>query len=475
MQGFNPILPSWEYIPDGEPHVFGDRVYLYGSHDRFNGSGYCLNDYVCYSAPVNDLKNWRYEGVIYTRADDPANPDGSAKMYAPDVACGADGRYYLYYVLNTKHIISVAVCDTPAGRYRFYGYVHHADGRILGEREGDEPHFDPGVLYEDGKCYLYTGHTSRLNPVSGGPMVTVLAPDMLTVAEEPRFIGPNAANCAGTGYEGHLFFEASSIRRVRDKYYFIYSSTLSHELCYAVSDSPVEGFAYGGTIISNADIGVDSYKPAEVQIAGIHNNHGSIECIDGQWYVFYHRHTNGIGFCRQACMEPIDILPDGRIPQVQITSCGSNGGPLAGEGVYPAYIACGLFSRGGRDGYIIPLDKALASYPFITQDGEDGDELPGYITRMDDGAQACFRFFACCGSMLAHITAKSTADGVFEVLTGIDGPVVGTVSMCKTGEWMELPCRIPLPDGSQSIFFRWRGKGMASLKEFGLKKNPECL
>ena len=31
----NPYLPSWEYVPDGEPHVFQDRVYVYGSHDRF--------------------------------------------------------------------------------------------------------------------------------------------------------------------------------------------------------------------------------------------------------------------------------------------------------------------------------------------------------------------------------------------------------------------------------------------------------
>ena len=48
-QVLNPYLPSYEYIPDGEPHVFGDRVYLYGSHDRFGGAGFCLNDYVCYS------------------------------------------------------------------------------------------------------------------------------------------------------------------------------------------------------------------------------------------------------------------------------------------------------------------------------------------------------------------------------------------------------------------------------------------
>lgn len=41
----NPFLPLNEYIPGGEPHVFGDRVYLYGSHDKFNGDRYCMNDY----------------------------------------------------------------------------------------------------------------------------------------------------------------------------------------------------------------------------------------------------------------------------------------------------------------------------------------------------------------------------------------------------------------------------------------------
>ena len=159
-QGFNPYLPSWEYIPDGEPHVFGDRVYVYGSHDRFNGYSYCLNDYVCYSAPVTDLREWRYEGVIYERDEDPRNQDGEACLYAPDVCRGVDGRYYLYYVLDEQNVVSVAVSDTPGGRYKFYGYVHDARGGILGEREGDEPQFDPGVLCEDGKCYLDPGFCS---------------------------------------------------------------------------------------------------------------------------------------------------------------------------------------------------------------------------------------------------------------------------------------------------------------------------
>ncbi|MBR1742139.1 MAG: hypothetical protein IJ733_09805 [Lachnospiraceae bacterium] len=55
----NPYLPLYEYIPDGEPHVFGNRLYLYGSHDRFGGEKFCMNHYVCYSADIHDLTAWK--------------------------------------------------------------------------------------------------------------------------------------------------------------------------------------------------------------------------------------------------------------------------------------------------------------------------------------------------------------------------------------------------------------------------------
>ena len=57
-QAVNPYLPSWEYVPDAEPHIVDGRVYIYGSHDLFNGLNFCLGDYVCWSAPVDDLGNW---------------------------------------------------------------------------------------------------------------------------------------------------------------------------------------------------------------------------------------------------------------------------------------------------------------------------------------------------------------------------------------------------------------------------------
>ena len=212
-KALNPYLPSWEYIPDAEPYVFGDRVYVYGSHDYYNGHVFCLGDYVCWSAPTGARGNWRYEGVIYQKTQDPLNRDGKMCLYAPDVTVGPDGRFYLYYVLDHVSIVSVAVCDTPAGKYQFLGYVHYPDGTRLGEKEGDEPQFDPGVLTENGRTYLYTGFCGRGDTSRTGAMVTVLGADMLTIEEAPSFIVPGCEHSAGTEFYGHAFFEAPSIRK----------------------------------------------------------------------------------------------------------------------------------------------------------------------------------------------------------------------------------------------------------------------
>ena len=70
-QVFNPFLPLNEFIPDGEPHIFGSRVYLYGSHDKEGGDTFCMLDYAVYSASIYDLTNWKYEGVSYLAKNDP--------------------------------------------------------------------------------------------------------------------------------------------------------------------------------------------------------------------------------------------------------------------------------------------------------------------------------------------------------------------------------------------------------------------
>jgi len=456
-QRVNPYLPSWEYIPDGEPYVFNGRVYVYGSHDRFNGHVFCLNDYVCWSAPVDDLSDWRYEGVIYKKTDDPLNPDGHMCLYAPDVTQGPDGRYYLYYVLDKVSVVSVAVSTHPAGKYEFYGYVKYPDGTRLGEKPGDQPQFDPGVLTEGDRTYLYTGFCARGDKSRNGAMATVLGPDMLTIMEPPVFVAPSEPYSAGTGFEGFEFFEAPSIRKRGDTYYFIYSSISMHELCYATSKHPTKDFKYQGVIVSNCDRHIDTYKPADMPAYVPGNNHGSIVEINGDWYIFYHRHTNGTWFSRQGCLEKIKFNADGTIPQVEITSCGGIDQPLEGKGEYPAYLACHLF-----------YPDEPRRFPKITQDGRDGDEEPGYIADMHDSATAGFKYFDCKGIKQVSIKVRGYCRGYFEVKTAWDGEVLGKIPVEFSNIWKEYTADAAIPDGVNAIYLTFRGRGPASLKSFTL-------
>jgi len=482
-QGFNPFLPSWEYIPDGEPHVYGDRVYIYGSHDMFNGYAYCMNDYVCWSAPVEDLTSWQYEGVIFKKTDDPGNKDAAMHLYAPDVTKGPDGRYYLYYVLDKMDTVGVAVCETPAGKYEYLGYVKYPCGTLLGKKEADVPQFDPAVLTEGNKTYLYSGQCSgkvkTVEDFRNYSIAVTLGADMLTIEEGPFKIIPGCNVSKGTGFEGHEFFEASSIRKINDTYYFIYSSFAMNELCYATSKNPVKDFKYGGVIVSNADMGVDSYKPASKLMYHGNNNHGSIAQIKNDFYIFYHRHTNGNEFSRQACIEKIKINNDGSIKQTEMTSCGPNGAPLKGKGEYPAYIACNIFSvneekETERKPY---WPNRTPGMPFITQDARDvtpGQEDSvkgehGFITNILDGCGAGFKYFDCKGVTKVKVKIRGYCRGFFEVKIKWDDKPLGVIDVVSSNIWKNYSADISIPDGIQAVYFIYKGTGTATIGSFTLE------
>jgi len=430
-----------------------------------------MGDYVCWSADIHDLGNWRYEGVIYKRNEDPGNPDGEGCLYAPDVTKGPDGRYYLYYVVSNLQVVSVAVCDEPAGKYTFLGYVHDQENRRIGEREGDEPQFDPGVLTEGDKTYLYTGFCGRGDKSRHGAMGMLLGRDMLTVLEGPVIVAPGCEYSEGTGFEGHEYFEAASIRKKDDLYLLIYSSVVMHELCYAYSKSPLEGFQYGGVLNSNVDLGIDTYKPADRPAAFGANNHGSIVEMNGDWYIFYHRHTNGTWFSRQGCAEKLPIREDGLFGQAELTSCGLNGGPLAGEGYYPSCIACHLFTDRPVI-YVGDSDKpeyVNGSFPKIVKEGWDGDQNEGYITNMYDQCTAGFRYFDLSHVSEITLTIRGYAYGSMEIRTSFEGSAVKTIPLHYSNIWRDIKTEIKLPEGADSLYFTYRGPGSASFKGFTLK------
>ena len=472
---FNPILPSWEYVPDVEPRVFGDCLYLYGSHDRFGGDSFCMNDYVGWSAPLSDLSDWRCEGVIYSAKNDPANTDGSQTGFAPDCVRGPDGRYYLYYCLSRSSMVSVAVADAPEGPFAFYGHVRQADGKPYGG-PGSIFGFDPGVLLDNGRIWLFAGFASR-EPMrsymkAGGMMVdgsycVELAPDMLTVLTEPKLVVPGEAVSGGTGFEGHAFYEASSPRKIGDRYYLIYSSERSHDLCYAVSGRPDGGYTYGGILVSIGDIGLRDEADA---VNYLENTHGGMVELNGQWYVFYHRQTNRSRYARQCCAEPVQIMPDGSIPQAEITSCGLKVGPLSGRGSYPARVACNLSSAHGVCSYTKP-EEIGPEHPYFTQSGGDregdGDQ---YITNLQDGAWAGFKYFAFTGEeKTISVSVRGDASGKLCVATERGGAPVAEITVTPSTDWTQFSAPLTVEPGKAPLYFTYRGDGALDLTAFTIE------
>ncbi len=345
----NPFLPLWEYIPDGEPRVFNDRVYIYGSHDRVGGNEFCDHKLKAWSASVNDLSNWQCHGhSFHTRADSDHESDTpwtEHELYAPDVV-EKDGKYYLYsYIFASKGCVGVS--DQPEGPFKLLSTYKYKEGD-----EGDDGTFnDAGVLVDDdGKVYVYYGYTksfmNEINPenmyeiVDRSLMQHVIADDE-SVPEEERF------------------FEASSPRKINGLYYLIYSPVKGSRLAYATATSPRGPFTYMGYIIDNS-----------VDYPG-GNDHGSIACINGQYYIFYHRMTNNSIMSRRACVERIEILPDGSIPPVEMTSLGFDEA-LSPYQPTPAEIACVL--KGGC---------------FVTE----RDVFTRVVTNIKDGAVIGFKYF----------------------------------------------------------------------------------
>lgn len=475
---FNPYLPEGLYLPDGEPHVFGDRVYVYASHDRYNARRYCPGDYEVWSAPVTDLSDWSCKGVSYPRRGE-RNRLGIRCMWAPDCVRGLNGKYYLYYCFGFDNRIHVAEGDEPDGPFRFYGCVRHRDGVCYGAGEKDIMCFDPAVLLDDdGQLYLYSGYSANednrrmlrlrgINNVDGtGNQVVRLENDMVTVAGEPRMLIPGYQNSAGTGFEGHEMYEASSIRKIGGRYYFIYSSRLSHELCYAVSQYPDRGFAYGGTLISNGDIGYDGRSERDA-LNYWGNIHGSIERIDGQWYVFYHRQTNKNEQSRQGCAELIEIAPDGGICQAEMTSQGLTGKPLPGEGVYPAYIACNLKSKYGavKCAYGPFQRRRYRIHPCIAEYQRGRQCIKG----MRDGSTAGFKYFDLGGTARVTVTVRGGA-GTVAVKSDLRGRPAGMIELINTGGWQCRSTLISLPAGKTALYFTYIGKGKIDFLSFRLER-----
>lgn len=355
----NPYLPLWEHIPDGEPYVFEDpdnpgeyRVYVYGSHDSMI-TGYCGRELVVWSASTDNLNEWRYDGEILrvlNNADgEPLSSEGlSDVLYAPDVTekIEPDGTKMYYLFPNDMEYgrrSLIAKSPRPDGPFEVCNWSKENPSWTDGILE-----FDPAVFVDDdGRVYGYWGfecsYAAELDPNT-----------MCTLKEGTEIVKDMISSSKSDGV--FRFFEASSIRKIEDKYVFVYSRvthdgefglpSTNYTLAYAYGDAPLGPWTYGGTIIDGRAREIDEAGNvmASGTVAG--NTHGGICEINGQWYVFYHRQTGTDEYARQAMVAPITVeVEKGKGGKVHISEGEYNSEGFSLNGLDPlevhsAGIAC---------------------------------------------------------------------------------------------------------------------------------------
>ena len=346
MNAQNPYLPLWEHLPDGEPRVFEDpdqpgkfRAYIIGSHD-VTYTAYCGPDIRMWSAPVEDLSQWRDEGPIFTWF-----VQGQwDTMFAPDLVETVDkatGKktYWLYpHSRGWRRVPMVCKGDRPNGPFVPVNLT--ADGTQC--VPGSLIDFDPSVFIETitnkkdkdfdkgFRAYVFYGfqHSTACeldqNTMFSKREGTELIDPFIPASSADGRLLDKAGSEYKALYQGQNpldfnFFEASSIRQVGNKYVMVFSGYSGKEyglgntnsaLRYAFGDSPLGPWRSGGVLVDSRGV-VENEDGSKLITTNFgHNTHGSIQEINGQWYVFYHRPPRGFGNARQAMVAPVKITWD---------------------------------------------------------------------------------------------------------------------------------------------------------------------
>lgn len=409
MKSRNPVLPLKYHCPDGEPHYIDGELFVYPSYDQ-SPKGYCSNK--LFVAHSKDLSEWTVDGPAFESGKldwelTPCYPAGLPEangyeelpnyikdylpkhigwfvpfkwfkgflmwmikklqgndiskrlLYAPDSVTIGD-KSYLFFC-TSDDCEGVAISDDPAGPFE-------NPVKITTDKTGTHIRgIDPAVFRDDdGRVYLYWGQIN-----SFGAELTA----DLTMVKEDSIVKNLLTE------KEHCFHEGSSMRKIGDTYYYIFADThrgKATALGYATSKSPLGPFEYQGIIVDNDGCDPETW-----------NNHGSIECVDGQWYVFYHRSTGNSRYLRRMCAEPITIDENGFIAEVPVTSIGMGEPYKVGELLY-GYQACQvknayidddkLVIKKGKSEIVYRYVDATASFSVIKYDGS-GEAKLSYLLK----------------------------------------------------------------------------------------------
>lgn len=390
----NPIIRN-QYSADPTARVFGDRVYVYPSHDIFATEGkgrlgwFCMEDYHVFSSA--NLTDWTDHGMIVTQNKIPWVRPDSYSMWAPDCIERND-KYYFYFPTSPKDTakygrgfrIGVAVADKPTGPF-----IPEA------EPINDVKGIDPNVFIDkDGQAYLYWSQ--------GNIYGAKLKSNMLELDSEVKTLGDLPTKGLK---EGPYMIERNGI------YYLTYPHVENkiERLEYAISDNPLGPFKFAGVIMDESP-------------TGCWTNHHSIIEFKKQWYLFYHHNDYSPNFdkARSIRADSLSFNPDGTIKKVIPTFRGIGISVATKEIQIDRYSSLSI--KGASIEFIDTLDRFKGWKTIFNSTGSWVQ-----YNSVDFGKKKL---------KTVSVNALSVAGGTLQIRTnGINGPVIADVKIPQSIEW----------------------------------------
>ena len=407
----NPIVRN-QYSADPSARVFGDKVYLFPSHDILATEGkgrvgwFCMEDYHVFSSA--NLTDWTDHGMIVTQNKVPWVRPNSYSMWAPD-CIERNGKYYFYFPTSAKDTITygrgftigVAVANKPEGPYT------PESTPIKGVRG-----IDPNVFIDkDGQAYLYWS--------AGNIYAAKLKENMTELASDPVIL----KDLPGKGLkEGPYLFERNGI------YYltFPHVENKTERLEYFIGDNPLGPFKTGGVIMDESE-------------SGCWTNHHSVIQFKNQWYLFYHDKNYSPNFdkARSVRADSLFFNNDGTIKKVIPT--------LRGVGITnaSAQIQIDRYSAKSQDVSIDFLDTMNRFQGWKT-----------IFTKANGWIQYNSVDFGKKSFKNVSLRGIAASGGVLEIHTGsANGPLIAEIKIPKNTDWKVIKTPVKkTAAGIQNLF-----------------------
>jgi len=406
LEQVNMPLFQTKYTADPSPLVVGDTLFLYTSHDAHpedipdenekSSAGFFMYDWLLWS--TTDMVNWTEHGAVASLRDFPWRSRDNGAWAIQTVE--RNGKYYLYAPLH-GHGIGVLTSDSP------YGPFKDPLGKPLVWDRSNWNDIDPSVYTDDdGQAYMYWG-----NPVT---MYAPLNDDMISLKDSVTHL-PHIQNYQ----EGPWFYKRNG------HYYLGFASTCCPEaIGYAMSDKPTGPWESKGYIMRPTPRDRGNHP-------GIVDYKGHSYCF-GQNYDLMHLETFQHHERRSVSVAEIHYRADGTIEEVPYWLDQQPVKQLQWLNPYQRVEAETM-----AWGYGLKSAKMGIENTGVVKDmPESTGRRNMYVTDIDNGEYIRLRGvdFGETGAKKFSIAAAATGTATITLrLDGVDGPVVGTLTIKGTG------------------------------------------